>query len=40
MIGILEMNIFEKEGYYIIRHRENIDSFWTNAEKRKNKVQE
>ena len=37
MIGILEMNISEKEGYYIIRHRENIDSFWTDTEKSKSK---
>src|SRR5437868_7342579 len=37
MIGILEMNILEKEGHFIIRHRENIDSFWTDAEKGKSK---
>ena len=37
MIGILETNISEKEGYYIIRYRENIDSFWTNAKKGKSK---
>ena len=37
MIGILEMNILEKERHYIIRHRENIDSFWTDAEKGKSK---
>ena len=37
MIGILETNIFEKEGYYIIRYRENIDSFWTDTEKGKSK---
>src|SRR5437868_3940188 len=37
MIGILEMNILEKERYYIIRYRENIDSFWTDAEKGKSK---
>ena len=37
MIGILEMNILKKEGYFITRHRENIDSFWTNAEKSKSK---
>ena len=37
MIGILETNIFEKEGHYIIRYRENIDSFWTNTKKGKSK---
>ena len=37
MISILEMNISEKEKYYIIRYRENIDSFWTDAEKDKSK---
>ena len=37
MIGILETNMLEKEGHFIIRHRENIDSFWTDAEKGKSK---
>ena len=37
MIDILEINISEKEEYYIIRHKENIDSFWTDAEKSKSK---
>ena len=37
MINILEMNIFKKEENYIIRYRENIDSFWTDAEKGKSK---
>ena len=37
MIDILETNISEKEGHYIIRHRENIDSFWTSVEKGKSK---
>ena len=39
MIDILEMNISEKEEYYIIRYRENIDSFWTDTEKVKVRVQ-
>jgi len=37
LVGIVETNISEKEGQYIISHREKIDSFWTNAEKGKNK---
>ena len=37
LVGIVETNISEKEGQYIISHREKIDSFWTNAEKEKNK---
>ena len=27
MIGIVETNISEKEGQYLVRHRESIDSF-------------
>ena len=37
LVGIVETNISEKEGQYITSHREKIDSFWTNAEKGKNK---
>ena len=37
MIDILETNISEKKGNYLIRHRKNIDSFWTDAEKDKSK---
>ena len=37
MIEIVETNILEKEGQYLVRYRESIDSFWTNAEKGKNK---
>ena len=37
MVGIVKTNISEKEGQYITSHREKIYSFWTNAEKGKNK---
>src|SRR5205085_10498738 len=37
LVGIVETNISEKEGQYITSYKEKIDSFWTNAEKRKNK---
>ena len=37
MIDILETNISKKKEHYIIRHRENIDSFQTDTEKSKSK---
>src|SRR5437868_3075762 len=37
MIRIVETNISEKERQYLVRHKENIDSFWTDTEKSKNK---
>src|SRR6266480_5333300 len=40
LVGIVKTNISEKEGQYITSYREKIDSFWTNAEKRKNKGSE
>src|SRR5437868_8252789 len=40
LVGIVETNISEKEGQYITSHREKIDSFWTNAEKGKTRVQD
>ena len=40
MIGIVEMNISEKESQYLVRHRKSIDSFWTDTKKGKNKSSE
>src|SRR5437868_429735 len=37
MIGVIEINISEKESQYITRQQGNIDSFWTNTEKGKSK---
>src|SRR5438128_165555 len=37
MIEVIETNITEKEGQYITRYQESINSFWTNAEKGKSK---
>ncbi len=37
IIGIVETNITNREGQFIVKQRSSLNSFWSNAEEGKNK---